>query len=100
MLPQSKVDGYMGKHGATVPSVRMMTLFCPARQFHSEKCSPPSSPCLTPGVVANISATFPFEPVPSPYQPYFLRSRPDDIRMKAFISCSRCTEFTIWYPAL
>jgi hypothetical protein len=32
MLPQSKVDEYMGKQGATVPSVRMTTLFlaCPA----------------------------------------------------------------------
>ena|ERR1700686_3397898 len=27
MFPQSKVAPYIGKHGATVPSVRIMTLF-------------------------------------------------------------------------
>ena len=26
-VAQSKAEGYMGKHGATVPSVRMITLF-------------------------------------------------------------------------
>src|ERR1700719_2168279 len=40
MLPQSKEAKYMGKHGATVPSVRMITLLCPVRQFHSPKLAP------------------------------------------------------------
>src|ERR1700675_893334 len=40
MLPQSKEAEYMGKHGATVPSVRMITLLCPARQFHWPKLPP------------------------------------------------------------
>src|SRR6266851_6684399 len=41
MLPQSKEAEYMGQHGATVPSVRMITLLCPARQFRSPE-QPPS----------------------------------------------------------
>jgi hypothetical protein len=32
ILPQSQVETYMGKHGATVPSVPMMTLLWSARQ--------------------------------------------------------------------
>ena len=50
MFPQSKVEGYIGKHGATVPSVRMITLFWPARQFQSEKCNSPLGSWAMPGV--------------------------------------------------
>jgi hypothetical protein len=32
---------------------------------------------------------------PSPFQPYFFRSSPKDMRTKALISCNHCTEFTI-----
>jgi hypothetical protein len=39
-------------------------------------------------------------PVPFPFQPSRLSSAPLAIRMKTLISCRRCTEFTIWYPAL
>jgi hypothetical protein len=39
-------------------------------------------------------------PVPFPFQPSRLSSAPLAIRMKTLISGRRCTEFTIWYPAL
>src|SRR5579864_8550556 len=100
MFPQSKFDAYMGKHGATVPSVRMITLFWPARQFHSAKCSSPLSSWTKPGIPAIRFAISPLVPVPSPFQPRCFRSLPLAMRIKALISCSRCTEFTIWYPAL
>src|ERR1700730_7806701 len=100
MFPQSKVDEYIGKQGATVPSVRMITLFCPARQFHSVKRSSPFASCTMPGVWARISLRLPLVPVPSPHQPYFFKSSPDDMRTNAFISSTRCTESTHCYPAL
>src|SRR5229473_3591103 len=31
--PQSCFAEYIGKHGASVPSTRTITVFCPARQF-------------------------------------------------------------------
>src|SRR5579863_156360 len=56
MLPQSYVEAYIGKQGATVPSVRMMTLFWPARQFQSAKRSSPLSSWTIPGIEASNSA--------------------------------------------
>src|SRR4029077_15519218 len=100
MFPQSNVEAYMGKHGATVPSVRMITLFWPARQFHSAKCSSPFVSCTKPGSPATCLAMSPLVPVPSPFQPSPFRSEPLAIRINALISCRRCTELTIWYPAL
>src|SRR6266853_2051081 len=91
-----QVEAYIGKQGATVPSVRMMTLFWPARQFQSAKRSSPFASRTIPGIEAKSSAWCPFPFVPSPFQPYSFRSSPEDIRMNALISCRRWTEFTIW----
>src|SRR5581483_858003 len=66
MFPQSKVEAYMGKQGATVPSVRMITLFWPARQFHSAKCSSPSASCTMPGMEASTCLPWPLLLLPSP----------------------------------
>src|SRR5690242_21669640 len=92
MLPQSKEAEYMGKHGARVPSVRIITLFCPARQFHSPKPRFPSSPCTIPAAFVRFSEVSASEPLPSPYQPTSRMLRPDDMRTNVFISSSRCTE--------
>lgn len=88
-----------GKQGASVPSVRMMMLFCPARQFQSAKrmCPLPSCVITTLALIFAVSSSP--VPVPSPLQPTFRKSSPDDIRTKAFISKSLATEFTIWYPS-
>ena len=58
MFPQSYVEEYSGKQGPTVPSVRTMTLFWPARQFHSAKRNSPLLSCTKPGVFAILPAMF------------------------------------------
>ena len=88
----------MGKHGATVPSVRMMTLFCPARQFHSAKWSSPLGSRTIAGhraqqSLSEVAIRAGAVAVPAGR---WRRSRPEVMRMKAFISRRRCTEFTIW----
>src|SRR5258708_40106662 len=88
MFPQLKVEAYMGKHGATVPSVRMITLFCPARQFHSSKAKLPSLPCTIPAAFLSISEVCSSDPLPSPYQPSSRMLRPEDILTKVFVSSS------------
>ena len=35
MVPQSNPEEYIGKHGASVPSTRMISEFCPALHCHS-----------------------------------------------------------------
>jgi len=77
------------KQGATVPSVRIITLFCPARQFHSAKCRSPDESCTIPGIFESCFA-IPF-PLLSPFQPNAFKSEAlPPILMKALISSSRC----------
>ena len=50
ILPQSKRQDTLEKHVATVPSFRMITLFCPVLPFHSARPRSPLSPCTMPAV--------------------------------------------------
>ena len=90
MLPHFAQNGY---NASSVHA--MITLFWPARQFHSEKCTSPLGSCTIQSMEASSLATSPLLPVPSPFQPRSFRFVPEAIRMKAFISRRRCTEFTI-----